>query len=226
MIDDFLSPRRIPTKEETIYQMLREAILKCQFSPGERLVVDHLSERLGVSTIPVRTALQRLQAEGLVDITPHAGAVVAEISPAGVTDLFLLLEALEQVAFELASSRIQSEDIDRLQNIVKEMEQATVSGDEERYGDLNQKFHLQIAHISNMKLLVEFTGRTLDSWRRLRRYYHDRLDPSQAGYNLKDHHQMIELLKKRDVAALKNLATSHNRSAAQLYREMIQKQGG
>lgn len=52
--------------------------------PGERIVIDTLSAQLGISLIPMCAALQRLQAEGLVDITPHIGAVVSELSPANI----------------------------------------------------------------------------------------------------------------------------------------------
>lgn len=69
------------TKEEYAYDTLRAAIGHCNLRPGEKLVIDSLSLELDISPIPIRVALQRLQAEGLVEIKPHTGAIVSPISP-------------------------------------------------------------------------------------------------------------------------------------------------
>ena len=68
------------TKQEFVYRTLREAILRCELQPGERLVIDDLARRLNVSIIPVREALQLLQAESLVQVVPHVGTSVTPVS--------------------------------------------------------------------------------------------------------------------------------------------------
>ena len=68
------------TKQEFVCQTLRQAILSCELRPGERLVIDDLARRLLVSIIPVREALQVLQAEGLVLTVPHVGATFQPIA--------------------------------------------------------------------------------------------------------------------------------------------------
>jgi DNA-binding GntR family transcriptional regulator len=73
-------PDRHRTKQAFVYETLRDAILKCEMPPGERLIIDDLAGRLEVSAIPVREALQVLQTEGLVVTVPHVGATVAPIS--------------------------------------------------------------------------------------------------------------------------------------------------
>ena len=80
------------TKEEYVYNTLRTAIMRCELAPGKKLVIDNLSTELGVSPIPIRGALQRLQAEGLVEITPHTGAVVSEISPIALDQVRLMVK--------------------------------------------------------------------------------------------------------------------------------------
>ena len=81
------------TKQEFAYQTLRDAIMRCELRPGERLVIDDLARRLNVSTIPVREAIQMLQSEGLAVIVPHTGATVAPVSPESIQDVFAVLEA-------------------------------------------------------------------------------------------------------------------------------------
>ena len=68
------------TKQEFVYRTLRDAILRCELQPGERLVIDDLARRLNVSIIPVREALQLLQAESLVQVVPHVGTSVTPVS--------------------------------------------------------------------------------------------------------------------------------------------------
>ncbi|MCB0153460.1 MAG: GntR family transcriptional regulator [Anaerolineae bacterium] len=115
------SPKPHRTKEEYVYDTLRIAIMHCELAPGQKLVIDSLSETLGVSPIPVRSALQRLQAEGLVLITPHTGTHVSEISPETVNEIFMLLESLETIAFSVAAAKVTDSDILHLQHLITEM---------------------------------------------------------------------------------------------------------
>ena len=74
------SAARFRTKQEFVYRTLRDAIMRCELSPGQRLVIDDLARLLEVSAIPVREAIQTLQSEGLVQTIPHVGASVSTYS--------------------------------------------------------------------------------------------------------------------------------------------------
>jgi len=207
-----------PTKETYAYQVLREAILKGKFSPGERLVMDRLSKEMGISPIPLRAALQRLESEGLVEITPHSGAIVAPVSQAEIGDIFLLLEALEAPAFRAAARRVTAEDLAILQSMVDEMGIAAESGDVEAWGNTNELFHRTVASLSGMRLLTEMTGRALDQWARLRRSF----APVLAGRMAQaqdDHRRMMSLLLQGDGESLAELAAAHNRRARIAYED-------
>jgi DNA-binding GntR family transcriptional regulator len=169
-----LTPNELPkhrTKEEYAYDVLRTAILRCDLKPGEKVVVDTLSAQLGISPIPIRTAMQRLQSEGLIEITPHTGAIVSELSPSDFEPVSLLLEKLEILAFEVAAQTATESDIARLSQIVDALGESLATSDLERWAELNIEFHSTVANISNMKLLIEFSNRILDAWTRLRRWY-------------------------------------------------------
>ena len=212
------------TKEEYVYDTLRAAIMRCELEPGEKLVMDALSEELGVSPIPIRGALQRLQAEGLVEITPHTGAMVTEISPDIVTEVFMLLEALEGVAFRTAVSKATDDDIAYFQQLVDEMEQYAKNGDANHWSELNNQFHLAIANISGMKMLPRFTSRVLDGWDRLRRYYFKSFVAVRMKEAQVDHRQMVELMRNRDVEGLSKVVTRHNCQAMEVYQELMKQQ--
>ena len=87
--------QRVPSKNELVCESLRTAIVQGELAPCERLVIDELATRLGVSQIPVREALRQLEADGFVTIQPHIGATVTGIQPGLMTEIFGLLEAME-----------------------------------------------------------------------------------------------------------------------------------
>jgi len=224
MLEEIMPARPFQTKEEYVYETLRAAILQCKLSPGERLVIDHLTTTFGTSTIPIRSALQRLQAEGLVEIVPHAGAVVSEISTDMVTEIFAILGALESIAFEFAAQKVQDSDLVRLEGILEQMEQAYQNGEIDRWSDLNGEFHLRVSEITGMELLQEFTRRTLNYWGRIRLCYLKgmvsiRIPPAQA-----EHREMLELLKQRQGKQLAAKVAQHNWQAREAYLGLIQSQ--
>jgi len=212
------------TKEEYVYDTLRAAIMRCQLAPGQKLVIDGLSNELGVSPIPIRGALQRLQAEGLVHITPHTGAYVSEISPEAVNEIFLLLESLETVAFKVAAARVTDDDITRLEQLVDKMEIALQSSNADVWYDLNNQFHLAIAQITGMKMLLRFTARALDSRDRLRYFYFEPFTSVRMAEAHAEHCQMIELLKAKETEQLVPLIAHHNQSAKAAYQALIENQ--
>ena len=212
------------TKEEYVYDTLRTAITRCELEPGEKLVIDSLSASLGVSPIPIRSALKRLEAEGFVEITPHTGATVSEISLDIVTEIFLLLESLENVAFSVAASRATESDLTHLRQLMSEMEAAIKAGNPDHWYDLNNQFHLAIAQMSRMKMLIRFTKRALDSRDRLRHFYLESFINSRMSEAHTEHCRMIELLEDRDSDGLTTLVTQHNRRAKEAYQKLIENQ--
>jgi DNA-binding GntR family transcriptional regulator len=203
------------TKQEMAYQALRESIMRCEMQPGDRLIIDDISRQLGVSHIPVREALHQLQSEGLVVNVPHSGATVAPISPNDVSEVFSLMEGLERIALRFAAMRLTPEYLLQLRESVEEMDRAAASGDGERWGVLNSRFHRDIARIADMQLLRDFTDRTLDQWERVRRYYN--ILSGRLGRAQQQHHEILTALEENDLDRLENLATSHNREALEAY---------
>ena len=220
MIEGIAPGRPFRTKEEYVYDSLRTAILQCKVLPGEKLVIDRLTAVFETSTIPIRSALQRLQAEGLVKIVPHAGAVVSEISIDMVAEIFAILGALQGIALEFAAEKAQESDLAALEGLVEQMEQACQNGEVDRWSDLNGEFHYRVAQITNMELLLSFTGRTLDYWGRVRRHYLKEILPDILVAQA-EHHDMIKLLRQRQGKELVDLAVRHNRQSRDYYLRVM-----
>src|SRR5579859_6872229 len=128
----------IVTKQERVYQAIRERILSGAYGPGYRVVIDALAEEFEVSGLPVREAIRRLEAEGLVIYRPNAGAQVAPADP-GLFDEEMTV--LEGYGTALAAPCMGDADIARLAEINDEMAAAMAELDSLRFGRLNQEFH-------------------------------------------------------------------------------------
>jgi len=225
MLEGIAPVRPFQTKEEYIYRALQDAILQCKVLPGEKLIIDRLTAVFGTSAIPIRSALQRLQAEGLVKIVPHAGAVVSNISLDMVEEIFAILEALESIAFQFAAEKVQDSDLAELEKSVELMEQACRDGDIDGWSDLNGDFHCKVAEMANMGLLLDFTKRAFNYWKRIRRYYLQEIITDILTAQV-EHHEMLRLLRQRRGKDLVALVARHNRQSRDYYMKVVQSGAG
>ena len=201
------------TKGEFVYRTLRDAIVKCELNPGERLVIDDLARRLQVSSIPVREALQMLQSEGLVIMVPHVGATVAPISHESVTEVFTVMEGLESVAARAAAERARPEDLDTLAELVTAMDHALDTEAHEQWAELNTRFHATISRLTAKPLLQEMMERVLDRWDRVRRFFFAGVLVHRAQQAQKEHHELLAAMRAKDWARLEQTIRAHNRGA-------------
>jgi DNA-binding GntR family transcriptional regulator len=210
------------TKQEFVYQTLRSAIMKCELSPGERLVIDDLARRLDVSAIPVREALQLLQSEGLVVSVPHVGATVGPISRESIFEVFTVMESLEIVATRGAAQRATAADLEGLAETVSAMDRALAAGRAEQWADLNTRFHLTISRLAGMPMLHEMTERVLDRWDRVRRYYFSGVLLHRVDQAQQEHHALLEAMKAVDIERLEEMVRQHNRGALASYTSYLE----
>ena len=94
---------------DVVFNTLRQAILRGELKPGERLMEIQLANKLGVSRTPIREAIRKLELEGLVLMIPRKGAEVADISEKSLRDVLEVREALEELAVQLACDKITKE---------------------------------------------------------------------------------------------------------------------
>ncbi len=213
------------TKQEFVYRTLRDAIIRCDLKPGERLVIDDLARRLEVSAIPVREGLQLLQSEGLVINVPHVGATVAPISRESIQDVFTVLEGLESVATRLVAERANPADLQALTDLVDAMDRAVAEDTPYEWADLNTQFHLAIGRSVGLAMLQEMTERVLDRWDRVRRYFFrgvltHRIEQAQA-----EHRAMLSAMRARDLDALLKVVRQHNQGALASYLHYLKTHG-
>jgi len=133
-----------------VLEAIRDGILKGEFPPGERLVEAHLSERLGVSRMPVREALRVLASEGVVTIEPRRGASVTVFSDEQARELVEVRATLESLNAKLAACRQDPERIARLQRI---LDASANTSDTAKLHDENELFHEALADVAANSVL-------------------------------------------------------------------------
>jgi DNA-binding GntR family transcriptional regulator len=211
------------SKREFAYKTLHAQILAGTLEPSRRLVIDELAAELGVSPIPVREALQQLQADGLVVIEPYVGAHVSSIHTGLVEEVYALLEALEIISSQHACLRMSDEDFATLEAMAQTMDESL--DDLESWSRLNAEFHQFIVECAGLSVLPSLMDRVLDQWQRLRRHYLDSVLAQRAKLAQQEHWQLLEALKTRDPQHVDEVIRAHNRHALASYLDHLTKSG-
>ena len=141
---------------DSVYQALRQAIVTHLIKPGERLNVEDLAGKLGVSLTPVRGAVQQLAAEGLVEIRPRSGTFVANLSSRDVEETFRIRCALECLAARDGVEHITAQQLRRLKELLRALRKP-VRGEEDRQAHErdNLELHRIIVRASQNRRLID-----------------------------------------------------------------------
>lgn len=185
--------RKHLTKQERVYRAIRERILSGAYGPGYRVVIDAMAEEFGISALPVREAIWRLEAEGLVVYRPNAGAQVAPAEPGDFYEEMTVLAVLDGYATALAARELGEAGIARLTKITDSMVEAMERLDSLAFGRLNQEFHAVIyEHCPNAALadLLRDLARRLDA---IRRTVFVQI-PYRGAASVAEHRKLIRLL--------------------------------
>ncbi len=200
-MDDYLPLR------DVVFNTLRQAILRGELKPGERLMEIQLANKLGVSRTPIREAIRKLELEGLVLMIPRRGAEVAEITEKSLRDVLEVRGALEELAVKLACQKITDEQIAELRAAEKEFEQALNSGDVTVYAEADVKFHDVIYHATDNQRLIQLLFNLREQMYRYRVEYLKREEAH--GTLLMEHKKIIETIANRDMDAAVDAVCQH-----------------
>jgi DNA-binding GntR family transcriptional regulator len=214
------------TKQEFVYRTLRDAIMRCELPPGQRLIIEDLARRMNVSAIPVREALHLLGSERLIVNVPHVGATVAPIVPEAVHEVFTVMEGLEIVATREAAARLEPDHVAELTDLLGVMDEALRTEAYAEWSTLNRRFHLAISAIPGMPLLRDMTERALSHWDRVRRHFFEGVLVRRVGTAQREHHEMFTALQARDVPRLEEIVRRHNRGALRDYTRFMRENEG
>lgn len=205
------------------YKTLREGILTCRLAPATRVSVGELAERMGVSRTPVRDAIQRLEAEGLIVTVPRSHTYVAALSHTEMQELYAIRMMLEGPAAELAATHISVDGVERLRRLVTEAEAMLQAGDFAGFTANNTAFHTLIFEATMNRHLRDLA---LDLRSRCQRYIYTFTQVSgRERVILKEHLEIIEALSNRDLVRSRHLLEQHLGDAWAWHREQLTPEG-
>lgn len=207
--------------QEIVTDSIRDAILSGKYAPGEHLITDDLAKELGVSRMPVREALHRLQVVGLITMLPHKGAVVTELSQEEIIESYHMRAVLDGLATRLAAPHLTTSDYGRLREILQEMDQAVDSKDMDRLLAVNRAFHeviWQAAHAPRLQALLQNLYDASEHFRNI-----SILLPGRIEQITQDHRLIVQMLERGDVANAERYANEHHEGTARRLLESIEK---
>lgn len=179
-------------RSESLRELIEERIATGVYAPGTRLDETELGREFGVSRTPIREALIQLASGGLIDMRPRRGAVVAEIGPQRLLEMFEVMAELEAMCARLAARRITPAEQEALLEAHRACEEARDRNDPDDYYRRNERFHFTIFAASHNTFLLEQTAalhRRLRPYRRLQLRVRDRLRTSYA-----EHGSVVDLI--------------------------------
>ena len=192
---------------DVVFQTLRQAILRGELKPGERLMEIHLAQKLGVSRTPVREAIRKLELEGLVLMIPRKGAVVAEITVSDLEDVLEVRRALEELAVKCACRKITGEQLESLREAAEAFGKALKGGDVSACAQADEAFHAVTYEATGNRRLVQMLNNLREQMYRYRlEYLKDRRSHSLL---LSEHKEIMEALERKDEETAARITSMH-----------------
>ena len=197
MKDDFqIEMNEYLPLRDVVFNTLRQAILRGELQPGERLMEIQLAQRLGVSRTPVREAIRKRELEGLVLMIPRRGAEVAEITRQDLEDVLEVRAALEELAVKDACEHITDEQLQDLKKAANEFKRSLEGTDLVACAEADIPFHEIIYAATNNKRLVQMLNNLREQ---MYRYRMENLKDKRTYRTLVEEHDAIRrALKKHD----------------------------
>ena len=207
---------------DVVFQTLREAILKGDLRPGERLMELQLAAKLGVSRTPIREAIRMLEQEGLAVTIPRKGAEVARMTEKDMEDVLQIREALDDLAVQVACDKITQEQLERLMATMKNFELAVQAGDLSKIVAYDVEFHDVIYEATdNPKLVILLSNLREQIYRYRVEYLKEKENYPML---IVEHEEIVQALKQKNKERVTDAMRNHIRNQAEVVKNIIREQ--
>lgn len=192
---------------DVVFNTLRQAILRGELKPGERLMEIQLANKLGVSRTPIREALRKLELEGLVNMVPRKGAEVADITEKSLRDVLEVRKALEELSVQLACEKITEEEIEELKRVAERFKDTLNDQDVTKIAEADVAFHDVIYTATDNQKLILLLNNLREQMYRYRVEY---LKKEEAYPQLiAEHEELIDNISKRNKEEATRIMCEH-----------------
>ena len=192
---------------DVVFNTLRQAILRGELKPGERLMEIQLANKLGVSRTPIREAIRKLELEGLVLMIPRKGAEVAEITEKNMRDVLEVRKALEELAVQLACDKITKEEIEEMKKAAEEFRMILKNKDITEIAEADVRFHDIIYMATDNQKLIHLLNKLREQMYRYRVEYLK--NPDVHEQLTQEHEEIVYHIKRREKAEATAVTCQH-----------------
>lgn len=211
------------TKAEVATDLLRRAVLSGDLRPGEELTVIDLARRFALTRMPLREALSRLAAEGLVELSAHQPARVADVTRERLQEEYFVRGLIEAAAAAEAALHLDDATFDELEALLRRMDKARDARRAREYWDLTRRYHERIYAANPSRVLREEVERMRTRTLRYLPIFandHGLVEHSQA-----EHWRILRALRSRDRRRIERLVRSHVATLASAVKLMGAERG-
>ena len=213
--------RNIGTTADAVYQVLRRWIISGALPAGQKLRAAALSQKIKVSRTPVRDALRKLEAEGLVTSSPH-GLTVAELGEQDLTEIFQLREALEGAAARLAAENATRVEVEKLHELINDMEAVCSRGDVEAMRGLAAEYQDVTWSASRNERMRQLLRTLRDRTRQFQTSVFN--IPGQPVQVLANYRTLLHAIETRDGDRAEQIAREHRSKNLALRKRLLRDQ--
>ncbi|WP_137789115.1 GntR family transcriptional regulator [Bacillus sp. E(2018)] len=201
---------RKETVEQKVYHLIKNAILNRQIAPGNQLFENAIAQKVNASRTPIRSAIMRLESEGLVNVIPNKGAFIVQPTIEEMVQAFEMRKTLEEMAIKTGFSNLATEEVKELKQLLNEMKSAYKERKIVPYQEKNNEFHLVIAKASGNSYLIEFMKKILSQITTYMVLY-DVFNGNSNNEELDilEHEQMIHFIENGEKENLRSLIDKH-----------------
>jgi len=198
-----------PTRVQ-VYVALRDAIVRGQLEPGQRLSENTLASEMGVSRTPIREGLSLLREDRLVETVPQLGSFVARVDPAAIADAQFIRESLECAAIRLSAKVAGEADIAELEENLQNQDRAIEQGDLDAFYLLDDSFHHALCDLSGHRSVWTVSERAKAHLNRIRRLSLGM--PNYLEEMLSEHRQVLDAVASHDPSQAEMHLRAHLRT--------------
>ena len=212
-------PKTRSSLASVVFKQLKKAIFSGQLKPGARLVESALAAQFGVSSIPLREAIKKLEAENLVEVIPYKGARVVQASPSDIEDTYAIVGVLEGYAAKLATPLLEQSHIDRMKSLHQKMQDENIKRDIKHWLKVNNEFHRIFVDRCKLPNLINLIH---DKIGPLGRYWYIATSiPGVLDDGINYHGKIIKAFEERDSDLARSLVENHRIIAGQQVKERL-----
>lgn len=215
---EFAVPFR--TKVDLTYEALRKSILMGRLRPGERLDQKWLADSFNVSRMPLRQALLRLEADGLIENRPHRSAIVSPLAISDIRDIYAMRRAMEGMLAEAGAARCGPACIAKMAAHIKAQQAAVAAGDIENFVEHDRAFHRELYLTSGHVKACDMMERIRDLSDRYVRFYADY--KKGAARSIEEHKDILRSCAQKRAKDVRRLIEQHIARGQLILSKLIQ----